>query len=65
VAVATELVVAVRALRLAGQEPVGKGTRALWDVASPRLDPDLGDRPLHPDVEAARQLIEAWDVEVG
>ncbi len=60
VIVATELVVAVRALRLAGQAPAGPGTRALWDAAVERLDPDLADRPLHPDVEAARQLIEAW-----
>jgi histidine ammonia-lyase len=65
VIVATELVVAVRALRLAGQEPVGVGARALWEAAAVRLDPDLSDRPLHPDVEAARQLIEAWDVELG
>jgi histidine ammonia-lyase len=64
VAVATELVVAVRALRLAGQEPVGAGTHTLWLAASERLDPDLSDRPLHPDVEAARQLIEAWDSEL-
>ena len=61
VVVATELVVAVRALRLAGQEPVGAGTRALWKAASDRLDPDLSDRPLHPDLEAARRLIETWD----
>ena len=60
VAVATELVVAVRALRLAGQEPVGAGTRELWAQAAEVLDPDLADRPLHPDVEAARQLIESW-----
>ena len=65
VAVATELVVAVRALRLAGQEPIGAGTRELWQLASDRLDPDLGDRPLHPDVEAARQLIEAWETETA
>ena len=65
VAVATELVVAVRALRLAGQEPVGAGTRRLWSVATERLDPDLHDRPLSPDVEAARQLIAAWEVELG
>jgi histidine ammonia-lyase len=65
VVVATELVVAVRALRLAGQEPVGAGTRALWQMAAPRLDDDLGDRPLHPDVEAARELIEAWEGEVA
>jgi histidine ammonia-lyase len=60
VAVATELVVAVRALRVAGQEPVGAGTRALWALAGDVLDADLGDRPLHPDLEAARQLIEGW-----
>ncbi|MFZ0090873.1 MAG: aromatic amino acid ammonia-lyase [Solirubrobacteraceae bacterium] len=65
VAVATELVVAVRALRLAGQEPVGAGTAALWELACERLDPDLGDRPLHPDVEAARELIEGWASELG
>ena len=65
VAVAVELVVAVRALRLAGHEPVGAGTRALWEAASERLDPDLHDRPLHPDIEAARQLIEGWHVELG
>jgi histidine ammonia-lyase len=50
----------VRALRLAGQEPVGAGTRELWQHAIEVLDPDLSDRPLHPDVEAARQLIERW-----
>ncbi len=26
---------------------------------------DLHDRPLGPDVELARQLIEAWEVELG
>ena len=65
VAVATELVVAVRALRLAGQEPIGIGTRPLWVTAAQRLDPDLSDRPLGPDVEAARQLIESWEIELG
>jgi histidine ammonia-lyase len=60
VIVATELVVAVRALRIAGHEPEGPGTRQLWEAALERLDPDLADRPLHPDVEAARQLIESW-----
>jgi histidine ammonia-lyase len=65
VAVATELVVAVRALRLAGNEPLGAGSQALWQAASAQLDPDLGDRPLHPDVEVARRLIEAWELELG
>jgi histidine ammonia-lyase len=60
VLIATELVVAVRALRLAGHEPVGAGTSELYAAASERLDPDLRDRPLHPDIEAARTLIEQW-----
>ncbi len=64
VIVATELVVAIRALRLAGQEPTGPGTRRLWKAAVARLDPDLSDRPLHPDIEAARQLIEAWTTQI-
>ncbi len=65
VAVATELVVAVRALRLAGHEPIGGGNRVLWQAATERLDPDLRDRPLHPDIEIARQLIENWEIELG
>ena len=56
VAVATELVVAVRALRLAGQEPLGAGNQALWTAATELLDPELGDRPLGPDVERARDV---------
>jgi histidine ammonia-lyase len=65
VAVATELVVAVRALRLAGQVPAGRGVQPLWRAADASLDADLSDRPLHPDIEIARQLIESWEVELG
>jgi histidine ammonia-lyase len=65
VAVATELVVAVRALRLAGQEPIGAGTQTLWRAAADRLDADMSDRPLHPDIEQARQLVESWECELG
>jgi histidine ammonia-lyase len=54
---AVELVTAVRALRLAGHEPVGEGARPLYDEAAARLDPEMRDRPLGPDVEAARTLI--------
>jgi histidine ammonia-lyase len=61
VLVATELVIAVRAMRLAGHEPVGAGTRPLFDAAAARLNPDLSDRPLHPDIEEARQFVQAWD----
>ena len=64
VAVATELVVAVRALRLAGQQPFGAGNRLLWEVADELLDDDLADRPLAPDVELARGLIEDWRSEL-
>jgi histidine ammonia-lyase len=56
VLVATELVVEVRALRLGGREPQGAGTRVLFAAAS-GLDPDLGDRELHPDVEAALAVL--------
>ncbi|MBV9819998.1 MAG: aromatic amino acid lyase [Solirubrobacterales bacterium] len=65
VAVAVELVVAVRALRLAGQVPAGAGNQPLWEAASERLDAELADRSLHPDVEAARELIEGWRIELG
>jgi histidine ammonia-lyase len=65
VAVAVELVVAARALRLAQRTPVGEGTRALWRAAGAVLDPELADRPLSGDVEAARRLVEAWAVELA
>jgi histidine ammonia-lyase len=65
IAVATELVVAVRALRLAGQEPIGAGNQPLWRAAAELLSDDLADRPLGPDVELARGLIEGWTVELG
>jgi histidine ammonia-lyase len=60
--VAVELVTAVRALRLAEHEPTGAGARRLYDAAVPLLDPELADRPLHPDVETARELVSAWAV---
>ena len=57
VLVAVELVAAVRALRLAGHEPIGAGSRALYDRAAAELPADMNDRPLHPDIEMARALI--------
>jgi histidine ammonia-lyase len=60
VVIAVELVVAVRALRMAGREPVGTGTRPLFATAAAILSPELADRPLHPDVEAARVLVTSW-----
>jgi histidine ammonia-lyase len=59
VLVATELVVAVRALRLSGRTPSGTGTTALFGAAG-MLNEELGDRALHPDVEVAVAMIEGW-----
>jgi histidine ammonia-lyase len=57
VAVATELVVALRALRMRGQEPSGTPAAYLFARAAARLDADLGDRALSEDVEEARRLV--------
>jgi histidine ammonia-lyase len=57
VLVAVELVASVRALRLAGHEPVGAGARPLYDSAAAVLPADMHDRPLAPDIEAARELV--------
>ena len=57
VAVATELVMAVRALRMREGTP-GRGAVGEWFAAATRtLDPALGDRALGDDLEAARQLV--------
>ncbi len=57
VAVSAELVLAVRALRLRGRPPLGRGVRMLFEAADAALDTDLSDRPLSGDLEAARQLL--------
>ena len=57
VAVATELVVALRALRMRGQEPSGTPAADLFARAAARLDSDLGDRALSEDLEEARRLV--------
>ena len=57
VAVATELVVAVRALRMRGVEPAPGGPGGLFALAAERLEADLGDRSLSDDVETARALL--------
>jgi histidine ammonia-lyase len=58
VAVSAELVLAVRALRLRGDGVgVGPGVRGLYEAADACLDPDMSDRPLSGDLEAARQLL--------
>jgi histidine ammonia-lyase len=57
VAISAELVLAVRALRLAGRAPSGPGLRGLYEAAIGCLDADMSDRPLSRDLEAARQLL--------
>jgi histidine ammonia-lyase len=57
VAISAELVLAVRALRLRGAEPVGAGVHALYERAAAALDPEMADRPLSGDLEAARRLL--------
>ena len=57
VAVSTELVVALRALRMRGIAPGGGEAGRLFAVAAERLDGDLSDRALGDDVEAAGALL--------
>ena len=57
VLVATELVVAVRALREGGRVPTGAGVRDLFDDAARVLPASPEDRAFGQDVEAARSLL--------
>jgi len=58
--VATELVVALRALRLAGRKPAGEGTAQLYALAAAALPATLEDRPLGGDVRTAIELLRAF-----
>jgi histidine ammonia-lyase len=55
--VATELVVAVRALRISGREPRGRGTGPLFHRAAAELPAELADRPLGGDVRTAMRIL--------
>ena len=57
VLVATELVVAVRALRLAGRTPAGAGVQKLYAGAAGTLPAGTEDRAFGRDVETARALL--------
>jgi histidine ammonia-lyase len=57
-ALATEAVLAMRALRVAGRPPEGDGTRALFERLGADLAAGLEDRPLTGDVVRARQLLD-------
>ena len=61
VLVATELVVAVRALRAGGRVPTGAGVRALFDAVAGVLPESLEDRAFGQDVEAAMNMLRIFD----
>jgi histidine ammonia-lyase len=57
VAIATELVIAVRALRMRGRAPARGEAGDLFGAAAERLGDDMGDRAMSDDIEAARALV--------
>ncbi len=57
VLVATELVVAIRALRMAGRVPAGAGIQPLFEAIAGALPAGLEDRRFGEDVETARELV--------
>jgi histidine ammonia-lyase len=57
VLVATELVVAMRALALSGRTPRGAGARSLFDAAAGVLPRDLQDRAFGRDVQSAARVL--------
>jgi histidine ammonia-lyase len=60
VLVACELVVALRALRVAGRRPAGEETGALFAAAARVIAPEMADRAFGEDIEAARAALSAW-----
>jgi histidine ammonia-lyase len=60
VLVATELVVAFRAIRHAGRTPAGAGTRRMFELADEVLPGGLEDRAFGRDVELAYAALERW-----
>jgi len=57
VLVATELVVAVRALRFAGREPSGAGVHDLFEAAAHAFPAGMEDRAFGRDVDVAMRLL--------
>jgi histidine ammonia-lyase len=55
--IATELVVAVRALRLAGRTPGGTGTRGLFEAAASAITPAMADRAFGRDIGRAHRVL--------
>ncbi|TWP52559.1 aromatic amino acid lyase [Lentzea tibetensis] len=59
---ACELVAAVRALRLRGVTPDTEPLRTAYELAESKLNPDMSDRQLSPDVEAASALLDEFAI---
>jgi histidine ammonia-lyase len=57
IALACELVAAVRALRMQGRTPTAPPLRAVFDKAAAALDPRTEDRPLDADLTTAAALL--------
>jgi histidine ammonia-lyase len=55
---ACEIVAAVRALRLRGVRPETPALLAAFELAESKLNPDMSDRQLSPDVEVASGLLD-------
>jgi histidine ammonia-lyase len=55
--VGAELVAAVRAFRMHGALPMGRGVRGAFDAAAARLPVGLHDRPLTEDLDTATDLV--------
>jgi histidine ammonia-lyase len=58
--IATELVVSVRALTMAGREPQGAGSRSLFAATRSALPSGLADRRFGQDVETAAGVLDGW-----
>ncbi|MGH3090236.1 MAG: aromatic amino acid lyase, partial [Rubrobacteraceae bacterium] len=52
----TELVTAVRAIRMRGEPPSGRGARKSFDVAARLLSSEMADRHLTEDLDKATEL---------
>lgn len=57
---ATELVISVRALIMAGRRPQAQAIRSLFDAACAALPSGLADRRTGDDVETAAAVLDAW-----
>lgn len=58
IALACELIAAVRALRMQGRTPTAGPLRTAYDLAAEALDPRIEDRPLDTDLTTAATLLD-------